>query len=232
MSRADLIKLTPRLRMVADTVRPGVAVADIGTDHAYIPVYLLQNGICPRAIAADLRKGPLANARAAVILFGLEDKISLRLSDGLDAVAAGEAQNIILAGMGGILITELLARTPWLRDSSVHLILQPMTHAEDVRRFLLANGFEILFENACFEGNRCYISICARYNGSLEMPVNAAYYYTGKLPDCDNDAAREFIARLGRRLIKKAAALEKAGSNREEVNRLKEIINGIQGGSL
>lgn len=229
MNRTARIKLSPRLQMVADMVREGVAVADIGTDHAYIPVYLLQNGVAPCAVAADLKKGPLANAQAAVLLYGLEEKISLRLSDGLDSIGAEEAQDIILAGMGGILIAELLERAAWIKDNSKHLVLQPMTHAEDVRRFLLNNGFEILFENACFEGNRCYVCVCAQYKGAVETPkrISPSYEYIGELGGCDNDAAREYVLRLNLRLKKKAAALEKAGSNREAVKKLKDIICDI-----
>lgn len=227
MSRTDRIKLSPRLQMVADMVRPGAAAVDIGTDHAYIPVYLLQCGSCPRAVAADLRKGPLANAQATVKLHGLEEKISLRLSDGLDGIGADEAQEIILAGMGGILITELLERTAWLRDSSKHLIIQPMTHAEDVRRFLVNNGFRIISEDACFEGNRCYISVCAQFDDVFKKPVSPAYYYIGELPACGNEAARENIKRLHQRLKKRADALERSGTAPEEIRELKAIIQEI-----
>ncbi len=227
MSRNDRIKLSPRLQMVADMVRPGVVAVDIGTDHAYIPVYLLQCGSCPRVIAADLRKGPLANAEATVKMNGLAGKISLRLSDGLDGIGADEAQDIILAGMGGILIAELLERVPWLRDCSKRLIIQPMTHAEDVRRFLLSNGFRIISEDACFEGNRCYVSVCAQYEGVLIKPESPAYYFIGELPACGNEAARETIKKIHQRLKKRADALERSSSAPEEVRELKEIMQEI-----
>ena len=159
MNQTARIKLSPRLQMAADMVRTGVVAVDIGTDHAYIPVYLLQAGICPSAVAADLREGPLANARATVSAYGLEQNILLRLSDGFDNIGTGEGQDFILAGMGGTLIAGLLGRTAWLKDSSKRLIIQPMTHAEDVREFLCKQGFEILFEKACFEEHRCYIAM-------------------------------------------------------------------------
>ena len=91
MNRTAPIKLSPRLQMAADMVRPCEAAADIGTDHAYIPVYLIKNGICPSAVAADLKEGPLANARAAVSAYGLTENIALRLSDGLDNINPCEA---------------------------------------------------------------------------------------------------------------------------------------------
>ena len=117
-------------------VRKGVVAADIGTDHAYLPSYLVLNGICPRAIACDLRRGPLENAAETLERMGAADRITLRLSDGLDELSAGEADDIIMAGMGGTLISRLLERTDWIKNKNIRLILQPMSHAEDVRLFL------------------------------------------------------------------------------------------------
>ena len=123
--------LCPRLQMVADFVRDGAAVADIGTDHAYLPVALVLSGKCPRAVVSDLREMPLENARQAIRRYHLEDRIVACLSDGLDEIAPDWAQDIIIAGMGGELIAAILARAPWLRNEGKRLILQPMTHAED-----------------------------------------------------------------------------------------------------
>ena len=95
-----MIVLSPRLKTAADMVRKGVVAADIGTDHAYLPSYLVLNGICPRALACDLRKGPLENAAETLERWNISDKITLRLSDGLDELSAGEADDIIMAGIG------------------------------------------------------------------------------------------------------------------------------------
>lgn len=111
-----MIVLSPRLKTAADMVRKGVVAADIGTDHAYLPSYLVLSGICPRALACDLRKGPLENAAETLEHWNIADKISLRLSDGLDELSAGEADDIIMAGMGGILIAKLLERTEWVKN--------------------------------------------------------------------------------------------------------------------
>jgi len=227
MNQTARIKLSPRLQMAADMVRTGVVAVDIGTDHAYIPVYLLQAGICPGAVAADLRESPLANARATVSAYGLEQNILLRLSDGFDKIGTGEGQDFILAGMGGTLIAELLGRTAWLKDSSKRLIIQPMTHAEDVREFLCKQSFEILFEQACFEEHRCYIAMCAQYKGVSPKPVSPAYYYVGELPSGKTEASREYIKRQRLRLKKRADGLEKSGQNPEEAMALREIIQEI-----
>jgi len=229
MNRTAGIKLSPRLQMAADMVRKGVRIADIGTDHAYIPVYLVQNGICPGGIAADLRESPLANARATVNACGLTAEVALRLSDGLDEIAPGEADDIILAGMGGTLIADLVKRTLWLRDHSKHLILQPMTHAEDVRAYLCENGYEILYENACFEAHRCYIAMCARFAEKLMLKAAQSYYYIGELPACGNTAALEHLSRQYARLNKRACALEVTNKNPQEAAMLKKIIDDISG---
>ncbi|MEI6578864.1 MAG: class I SAM-dependent methyltransferase [Eubacteriales bacterium] len=227
MNQIARIKLSPRLQMVANMVRTGAVVADIGTDHAYIPVYLLQNGICPSAIAADLRERPLANARATVIANDLSEKITLRLSDGLDKIGADEVQDIILAGMGGTLITELLGRTAWLRDNTKRLIIQPMTHAEDARVLLCKQGFKILFEQACFEEHRCYVAMCAQFEKNVSKPVSPAYYYLGELPANGNQAAREHIKRQRQRLKKRLDGITKSGQNPEEAKSLIKIMQEI-----
>ena len=122
------MKLDSRLMAIADLVRKDKVFADIGTDHAYLPVYLVENRIINCAIAADLRVGPLENAKETVVSHNLSDKIELRLSDGLDNFSENEVQEIAVAGMGGLLISSFIERTDWLKNSNVHLILQPMTH--------------------------------------------------------------------------------------------------------
>ena len=136
---AKKLELTPRLRLLADWVPPGARLADVGTDHAYLPVWLVQNGVCPAAIAADLRPGPLEAARRHVAAAGLEDRISLRLGDGLAPVFPGEADDIVIAGMGGETIAAILSAADWLADARLRLVLQPMSRAEETRRGLLKN---------------------------------------------------------------------------------------------
>lgn len=221
------MKLSPRLKMVADMVRPGVVAADIGTDHAYIPIYLLQNQICPRAIASDLRQGPLENARMTIFAAGLMGEIDVRQSDGLDRIGAHEAQDIILAGMGGNLIVDLLARTAWLRNSEKRLLLQPMSHAEDVRQYLCDNGFKILFEQACFEDKRVYIALCACFADAPLPCFSPAYYYIGELPANGTAAAEKHIKNTTGRLTKRISALTVADIKPEEAAYLRAIVKEI-----
>lgn len=213
------LSLCPRLQMAADFVRAGVSVADIGTDHAYLPVYLVLSGKCPRAIAADLREMPLENARQTIRRYHLEDKITACLSDGLDEIDPCGVQDLVLTGMGGELIVSLLARTPWLRGGEKRLILQPMTHAEDVRRFLYENGFDILEENAVQEDSHLYIALCAQYTGT-NTPCAPGLPYLGRLPECRREAALLYLQKQERRLRTRARALRQAGQAPQECARL------------
>lgn len=213
------ISLCPRLQMAADFVRAGVSVADIGTDHAYLSAYLVMTGKCRRATASDLRAQPLENAKQTIRRYHLEGRITTCLSDGLDAINPGEAEDIVLAGMGGELIASLLARTPWLRDEQKQLILQPMTHAEDVRRFLYKNGFAILAENAVREDEHLYIALCARYTGETTA-CSPGLPYLGRLPACGGEAAMCFLEKQRQRLAVRAQALRRANREPEECARL------------
>ena len=133
--------LSKRLSATAALVKSGAVVADVGTDHGYIPVYLVKNGISPCALALDINKGPLNSCKELVKAECLEDRVITRLSNGLDSVDKSECDTIIIAGMGGELIADILSRHSWIRDK--HIILQPMTHPELARKFLYDNGFEI-----------------------------------------------------------------------------------------
>ena len=134
--------LTPRLRLLADWVPPGARLADIGTDHAYLPVWLRLHGRAASAIACDLREGPLARARETGRAWGA-DGIDYRLGDGLAVVSPEEADTIVIAGMGGENIAAILARAPWAADGRHTLLLQPQSRAEVLRAFLAENGYAI-----------------------------------------------------------------------------------------
>ena len=116
------IKLDNRLMSVASLVRKGSTVVDVGTDHAYVVAYLIENGIIENAIASDINKGPLENARQTLIDCGISEKTELILSDGLMSVPENSADDIVVAGMGGILISEILENAPWLKNKNIHII--------------------------------------------------------------------------------------------------------------
>lgn len=223
------MKLSPRLKAAADFVRCGKKIADIGTDHAHLPIYLVEKEICPCAVASDVRPGPIANAKENVIQAGLEDKISLRLASGLDKVSPDDAEDIIIAGMGGILIAELIEKAPWLKDSEKHLVLQPQSHAEILRDFLIKNGYRIEKEEICEDSGRLYC-VMSVYFGSADRTYPECYEYYGEIPKCKNPLAEEYLQRLADRYIRDAGNMRCAEPQRAEdlynvADKLNEIIN-------
>lgn len=215
-----MIKLNRRLMMAAEEVRAGKKLVDIGTDHAYLPSYLIENNVSPSAVAADIGKGPLKNAEKIICTSDLlREKIELRLSDGLKEIAADEAEDIVIAGMGGILISRILSNTPWIKDESKRLILQPMSHAEDVRKFLCENGFEILKEKACKDGGHRYILIVAEYRNK-KNDKDEAFYYKGLIQfDKSEDARLYHEARMSS-IEKKYLALKSSGQDTTEIEKI------------
>ena len=218
------IRLDDRLSAVAGLVRKGKRVADIGTDHGYLVAYLVENGICPCGIAADLRKGPLENARQTVIQQGLSEKIELILSDGLEKIPEDSSDDIVIAGMGGNLIAEILEKAPWVKDKRMHIIAQPMTHAEVLRQWFVDNGFEISSEKTATDGRRYYCIISAEYTGK-SIKHNASYIYTGEIkPASDTDI--KYLQKILTALTKKYDALMSA--NKEDNDNLRIIIDEIR----
>ncbi len=219
-----MINLTPRLVAAASLVRGGGIIADIGTDHGYLPIFLLQSGKVEGAFAADIGKQPLKNAEKSVEKYGLEDKISLRLSDGLCSFSPDDADEFIFAGMGGTLIAEKLAEIPWIKNGKYHFVFQPQSRAEDLRRFLFENGFKINNEIATHEGRRVYIALDAEYIGE-NISFTDADCFIGKLPH--NEDAHSHLNRQAARLMKKYKALTECGKSEESLGLL-ETINTIK----
>ena len=151
---SELCSLPARLLRIARMASPCRVLADIGTDHAHLPVYMLQQGLCSRAFACDVNEGPLQRARVAVAHWGMDDRIETVKSDGLKSVPE-EYDTLVIAGMGGDLISKILADHPPRRAEKI--ILQPMTKAEVLRNYLFTHGYRIRREEASSEGDRHYI---------------------------------------------------------------------------
>ncbi len=188
------MKLTDRLLKIASLVSKGKKVADIGTDHGYIPVYLLNNKKIDYAILADVNKGPLENAKKEVEYNNLENKVDLRLGSGLEVLNENEVDEIIIAGMGGILISELLEAKKSISHTVDKLILQPMQAQSELRKYLYNNGYEIVNEVLVKEDFRIYEIIEAKYTGKNTNIENDIYYEIGKnLVDNKDELLNEFI---------------------------------------
>ncbi len=217
------IKLDDRLKAVAGLVRNGKRVADIGTDHGYLVAYLVENNICPCGIAADLRKGPLENARQTVIQQELSDKIELILSDGLEKIPETDCDDIVVAGMGGNLIAEILEKAPWVKDERINIVAQPMTHAEVLRQYFIDNGFTINKEVTVTDGKRLYCVMSASYNGEMRQH-SASYIFTGEIKP-DSELNRKYLEKVIWALSKKYNALMSA--NKKDTDNLKVVIDEI-----
>jgi len=171
------IKLTPRLQRIADQVTVGDTVADIGTDHGYIPIYLLKNKISPFVIAGDINKRPLESAENNIKKYDLSDKAETRLGSGPSILKPGEVNTIIIAGMGGLLISDLLETSKKIIEKSNTLILQPMQAQPELRKYLINNGFTIDKDILVKEDYRIYEIIVAKH-GAQEV-THPIYYEIG-----------------------------------------------------
>ena len=221
--RLATVTLDKRLRAVAALVRPGSRVADIGTDHAYLPVSLVQSGVCPSAIASDVRSGPLAAAESHVMAAGLFAQISLRLGDGLMTVMPQEVDDIVIAGMGGETVAAILEAAPWVRDTRLRLILQPMTRAEDTRRWLLTNGFTLDEEHLVTDGRHLYPVMAASYTAAPPQE-DAFWWYAGALSP---EEGAPYFAMMQEHLLRRAAGFAHSG-DAVEVARLTDIAERLR----
>ncbi len=164
MINKNIPKLSKRLAAAASYVRAGARIADIGTDHAYLPIYLYKTGRVSGGVASDINKGPVDRARQNIRAYGADGAIATELCDGLSAVQGYAPDDIFILGMGGELIATIIDGAPWVKNGEIHLILQPMTHPEILREYLYKNGFEILDE-CVIEDDKLYQIIVARYVG-------------------------------------------------------------------
>ena len=179
----EQIRLSPRLAAIAAIVPAGAHLADVGTDHALLPISLLLSGAIASAVAADIRPGPLKRAEMNARRYGAKG-IRFALCDGLDGISQEEADTVVIAGMGGENIAGILARAPWTHRD-VTLLLQPMSRPEELRGFLYASGIEIASEQLVFDCGRIYSVICAR--GGSPAPYTAAELYTGRYEHIFNE---------------------------------------------
>ena len=174
------MQLSQRLSSVASMVTAGNCLADVGTDHGYVPIYLYERNIIPRAIAMDVNKGPLERAALHIAESGMKEAIETRLSDGLTALKPGEADSVVIAGMGGPLIIRILSAHPEITESLKELILQPQSEISEVRIWLYEQGYEIIEEHMVFEDGKYYPMFKAVKNSEAKKMTDREYKY-GKI---------------------------------------------------
>lgn len=225
-----MLELSRRLSLIAGFVNEGSSVCDVGTDHGYLPAFLYLSGRCKSVIATDINEKPLQSARKNLERFGA-DAVRLVLCDGLSAVEQENIDTVIIAGMGGEVISGIIDRADFVRDDSVRLILQPTTASKELRIFLAKNGFTVEQEQAIIENNKIYSVMVVRFTNKKHN-ISEAQSVIGILkPDDENSAA--YIEKQYRIAQKCADQLKSATNKQEDYNyylKLSKDLKNILGG--
>lgn len=225
-----MIKLSERLEMIANLIDENETMADIGTDHGFLPVSLWERGICKKIILSDVNKGPLEKASQNIKATNPGIEFDLRLGNGLETILSGEVSTLVIAGMGGVLITEILAADLEKSKSFKKIILQPRNGQSKLRYWLLTNGFDIIKEELVKEGLYiCEIIVAKPVHTASNKNMNWVEI-AFELPEIDmikgNQLIREFVGKkikIEKKIIKKIIG---GGNNEFPLN--KEKISGSE----
>lgn len=205
--------LDDRLLLIASMVRDGGVPLDVGTDHAYVPIYLIKNGICKRAVASDINNKPLTNACENAQRYGVFDKISFCLCDGISDAHPENfgVTDIIIAGMGGELIAQIIDKSDYTRIPGVRLILQPMSSLQELRGYLAEMGYATIHEKLCKVSGKYYTCIAAEYDG-VRRAVPPVRLEIGNVADNEADPlVNGFLDATADKLKKKLSGRKEGG---------------------
>ena len=224
------MQLSQRLSSVASMVTAGNCLADVGTDHGYVPIYLYERNIIPRAIAMDVNKGPLERATLHIAESGMKDVIETRLSDGLTALKAGEVDSIVIAGMGGPLMIRILSAYPEVTASAKELILQPQSEILEVRRWLYQQGYEIVEEHMVYEDGKYYPMFKAVKNPQAKA-LSYLEYKFGRLEVLkEKEVLKDFILRelANKQQILQKLQEEQTEKSKDRAEEMKQLIKELE----
>ena len=216
--------LSQRLETIAALVPKGTRACDIGCDHGYLAIYLTKNNIASSVIAADLNEAPLQRARQNIKKLGGEN-IELRLCDGLSGIQKNEVDTVIIAGMGGNVISGIIDRCSWAKSNALTFILQPTTSGEVLREFLCENGFEILSETVVYENNKLYSVMVSKFTNQINTK-ETGFYYIGNIKP-DTEYGIKYIKKQQKRLFAAAEALKNIPEKDSEYNHFLSSYNYI-----
>lgn len=213
--------LTPRLMTVASLVPQCETCADIGCDHAQVAIWLARRNTARKIIASDVNEGPLSRAKAAVCAANLEDRVNCVLTNGLDKIPPQDC--VIIAGMGGDLIADILKRAPWTKNGERTLILQPMTAAYRLREFLYQNGYTIEKETYAEEKEKLYAIIRAKPGKQICNNISELYVS----PAGEDDAnCIKYAQRVINKLTSELDGLKRAEApNQNDIEHRREVIS-------
>lgn len=197
------VQISERLKSLCNMVTPGSRVVDVGCDHGFVSIYLVQQGICPGALAMDVRSGPLSRAQEHVAEYELAEYIETRLSDGLLAYQVGEAQSLICAGMGGRLMEKILTESREKARSLEELILQPQSELREFRIFLKQDGYKLLDEHILCEDGKYYFLMKVRpeCKGAEKVSAEVTEKADDGMADCTG--SEELSLRYGELLLER-----------------------------
>ena len=222
--------LSKRLSLIASLVSPGSSVCDVGTDHGHLPAFLYKSGKYERIIATDIREKPLKNARKNLDAAGA-DGVTLLLTDGLEGITRDMADTVIIAGIGGEVISGIIDRAPFLRDYTVTLILQPTTSVGRLRDYLANAGFVVVFERAVEDNGKIYSVMKAHYGG-VPYPIDNLRRSIGLIKPT-YDEGRAYIEKQYSVIKKRADELSETGKNillyRDSLDTVKKIEKLLSG---
>lgn len=221
----EIIKINDRLLTAVPFVREGKCFADIGTDHAYLPIYLLQNNKISKAVAADINRGPLDKAEENIAKYGMADSIKTVLCDGLKGLNSNDADDVAIFGMGGELIVKIIDEAPWLKNADKRLILQPMTHPEKLREYLAKNGFKIIGETLSYDREKIYQTICAEFDGNVRKYDAFTLLYGEFILREKSELLLSLMLTEKKKLIRK---IEGKRAGNEDVSYESEILEAIE----
>ncbi len=226
MKKEKLPKLTSRLNLIAKKVRIGKSICDIGTDHCYLPIYLVLKGKIPNAIASDINEGPLKKAKSSIIDYNCENKISLILSDGFNNINENLVEDVIICGMGGELIAEIISKAPFLKSGDRQLFLQPMTKAQELKKYLFENGFEILDEEVAKEGKKLYVVMTVKA-GKTTKYKESELIFSKKLLKRNTQLEKQYLEKLILKYEKSIKGMKK-GNAKEKLQKTNDLLISLK----
>lgn len=229
-----MVKLSKRMKAVASMVTPGNILADIGTDHGYVPIALVQRERIPKAIAMDINKGPLQRAKDNIVLYHMEEYIETRLSDGVDALLEGEVDTILIAGMGGELVIHILEAGEAVCRNAKELILQPQSDIRRVRSYLRENKYKIVDEDMVFEDGKYYpmmkvipVDVDTFWDNQKEQTMETCDIYGPLLLKNGNQVLRRFLVKQHRQMSQILLQLELQPESEAICRRKQEVMEEL-----
>lgn len=212
-----ILKLNPRLMLCASMVDFGTKkVVDVGTDHAYLPIYLVQKGTAKSALVLDRLDGPLGNAKKNIKKYEVENLVKTRLSNGLSNVSEKEADTVIIAGMGAENIINILRNTNWIKSNKKTLILQPMTKDYLLRTYLIDNSFITLKEELATESKKVYLVLKVKHQSCVKESNKNIY----------NKIDPSIYPYIGTLFLNKKINEEKNFYIKSQINKIEKMLKG------